>query len=513
MTRLALSFLLLLATLQQCRAQSQDFSRLFSFSGNNPLSNSTFVNCHQLNNQSGYLILAERLTTARNPIVTHIDSAFHELWTTAINLEQTPAPFDNVNFLDIGELLNGNYFILGVTANNPSPRYVIFLLDTGGQVIDHAVIYDAQNITSVGNYPQLHINADSTLLLAFSEYERFGYYRLDQQLNIVDHGFYQLGNNNWGRDCIVLPDTSLLITGGAALTDVAPGGAINWSKTYNLQGHFKCLYSAPGGSIYAGGSSYSSAGMFSKFDAAGNPLFTKYYAMSGAMPISAVWTIYPDGNNLMLYSDSIMFVVDTLGNVLGASGKQVVSYNFNFLKPADPGHFILTGLIYQDSLQNFAYSLMKFNDTTVSGCLHPRAMLTTSSALPPLNAFPSSQAGTPVRDTLFFIPVSLVMDFDLLQACPSNPLGLSETTTGQHGPEVYPNPASDLLTIHFPPPGPAKKTSARILDITGKTIAVIPAVRDNALDFSTADLPAGLYLLQLMENGEPMSAVRFCVAH
>ncbi|HKR04598.1 MAG TPA: T9SS type A sorting domain-containing protein [Bacteroidia bacterium] len=70
----------------------------------------------------------------------------------------------------------------------------------------------------------------------------------------------------------------------------------------------------------------------------------------------------------------------------------------------------------------------------------------------------------------------------------------------------YPNPSENLLYVELPQQ--SKTAFALIADATGKTTAIHCFQRENKLIISTADLPAGLYMLKIMCD-EKIYSTRF----
>jgi hypothetical protein len=280
-------------------AHSQDFAKFFRFTVGNPFAGTTFISAHELHDSSGYVILGDRwMGTYRNSYIIRTDSNLNEIWTRTLNFQNAAVPYDNVSFSDVGELLNGNLYAFGVAGfGGTSPHYVLFILDPAGQILHHRAFYDAQNATNGSHIPKIHLAADSSVFIAISEYERYGYYRVDQQLNLMSSAFYVSTPTipfSSGRDAIMLHDTTLLINTYDGLTKTDVNGTHLWSKNYTTGMKIFCLYEAPGGSIYAGG--YSNPGptvaTLAKYDANGNPVFVKYYQMSApSNATSAIWNM------------------------------------------------------------------------------------------------------------------------------------------------------------------------------------------------------------------------------
>ena len=158
--------LLFLAT----AAQNSTFSKYFDFAPNSQMNTSTFTNCHELRHQNGYLITAEKYSSQniRNTMLIRADTALIEVWSTMLNFNAAAAPFDNIYFTDLGELLNGNYFLFGQAGFAGDPYYVVVTLDTTGNVLNYAALHDTLNSSNAAVIPSIKVAADSSLIITLS---------------------------------------------------------------------------------------------------------------------------------------------------------------------------------------------------------------------------------------------------------------------------------------------------------------------------------------------------------
>lgn len=488
--------------------EAQYFAKIFSFGPSNPMANTNFNTCAALRDSSGYLILADRYTTVRNAMLIKTDTALNEIWSTSINFQNSPPPYDNVMFYDIGEMLNGNYFALGLAASTNHPSYVLFLFDTAGQVIKSVSIRDTANISSIGLYPQVQIGIDSSLIIGVTEYERFGFLRFDQNLNLLSSGHYTSIYGSWGIRSIMLNDTTLLVASDGQLTKTTANGNVIWSYYYGASPQIRSIFQSPGGSIYAGGfSTYTGPAVatLEKFDANGNPVFVRDYIIPNTPSTNAVWNIYPCGNDLLLYSDTVMFVVDTNGNVKGW-GHSVNAYNYKYLRPEHGKNFIICGLLYQDSLAAYAYTMMRFDDSTSSGCLHLRNVYAVSDSGSFAGVIPQQLVTALVVDTVPYFSAAVQIGYDLLNGCPDNTLAIEEH--GNTGWQLYPNPASENLTVKT---GSSHQPFA-VYDAMGRTVLSGNSDQDGTILMAVSDWPEGIYILVSGETHN-RTVNRFVVQH
>lgn len=448
-TGLALFAVLLL----RLTAQGQDFAKFFVFGPANPFANTTFISSHELSDSSGFLILGDRYNVNnRNGFVIKTDSALNEVWTTALGFQGAQPPYDQINFYDIGELMNGNIYVYGVAGpGGTSPHYVLFVLSPTGQLLNHVALYDSLNNTNGANLTSIELAHDSSIIIPLSEYERYGFYRLDQNLNLLSYAFFRDTTTTYstGRDCILLSDSTMLMNTEYGLTKTDINGNLLWARKYpNLIRTYSVMQSSTG-SVYV--STYTSMmpvnAALAKFDANGNPVFVKTYSMSPGTTTSPGWKVYPVGNDLMIYSDSVMFRTDTNGNVIGM-GKTVDAYNNKIMRPALNDKFTVTGQIMQDSVGSYQYTLMRFDDSTQMGCLHPRSIVMSTMALPQFAAVAIPQTVMIVRDTIAFTVTGVNLDFDAVDGCPANPLSVDEPEHGG-GLQCFPNPASENIQLQF----------------------------------------------------------------
>ena len=470
------------------------------------------VNTHQLKNHTGYLVIADQYVSssaARNTLLIRTDTLLNGVWGVRLSFQQSPPPFNNMFCTQVGELLNGNYYVLGEAADITGSWSIVFIFDPNGNLLHYTALHDAQSPASMGNFGQIHVAFDSSIVVAVSQYDRFGVYRLDQNLNLLSSVFFTCSSGSWGRDAILLPDTTLLITGPQLLAKVTLAGNVIWSKQYDTNGHTKCVYATPSGTIFFGGVANvnSTQDFIASVDANGDPRFVHYYAMNNANATSCVWNIYPDGNHLMIYSDSVMFTLDTLGNPLGHTWS-LNQANTNLLNSsADPGWFLYTGNLFQDSVLDYQYSVLKFGDNTISGCLHPRTLTVTSATLngDPITITPLV---TNIQSQPFLFHDTLIVpNYIIRNGCPPNALGIGETVT--EIPLVYPNPATDLLTIHFPH-NEAANLHLSIIDYSGREV-YSGTMNNETETVNTSEFAAGLYFLRLESNGVMLGKSSFAV--
>ncbi len=496
------------------------FSKYFSFGVNNPMVGTTFTNCHELSNQSGYLLTAEKYssTNVRNTILIRTDTALQETWSTMLNFNNAAMPYDNINFSNVGELLNGNYYMFAETGVPGRPAYVIFVFDTNGNVLDYTALGDTLNISNANVLPLLTISEDSSIIISISEYERFGFYRLDQQLNVISSGIYQVNTlYSRGRDCLLLPDTTLLFNGEAnclALTKTTTGGAIIWSKSYPSIGNAFTLCRV-GSSIFAGGTTFTSTSVsyVAKFDTSGALIWYHTYLMANSLTMSAIRNIYPSGNNLMLYSDSVMFEIDTLGFPVGAGFTVNSSNNYKVLKPCSSNEFMLAGPIYHDAVMDYRHTLMRFDMNTISSCLKPRAIITTVNSSTTLSNQLLSIPHFIQTENINYSDTTVQLGYDKWNGC--LPTGINENSAALARPTIFPNPANDELTIHYTPKDLNANLVVEITDIAGRInrSETLQLNAENKFHISISALAEGMYTVSVYENGIPAGHVLCCVKH
>jgi hypothetical protein len=492
-------------------AQCQDFAKFFVFGPANPFAGTTFISSHELSDSSGFVLLGDRLTSNyRNGFIIKTDPALNEVWTTSLNFQNAQAPYDSITFFDIGELMNGNIYAYGVAGpGGTSPHYVLFVLSPSGQVLNHIALHDTLNNTNVANMTSVELARDSTVIIPVSEYERYGYYRLDQNLNLLSFAFYSDTTTAYstGRDCILLNDSNLLMNTQIGLTKTDLAGNVLWARKYtNLVRTYSVMESASG-SIYV--STFTSISptnaALAKFDSNGNPVFVKTYNMSPGTATSPAWKIYEHGNDLMIYSDSVMFRTDTNGNVIGM-GKTVDAYNNKIMRPALDHKFTITGQIMQDSVSSYQYTLMRFDDSTQMGCLHPRTVVMTPSSTPQYAAVAVRQPAIIERDTINFFAVSVNLDFDAVNGCPANPL--SVTSVEEENPiRVYPNPANSEINFE----NLARGATITIVNAIGETVFVQNS-ENASLTINTSFWSEGLYFVMVSTMNDS-HALMFAVTH
>lgn len=512
-------FLLFLAG----RAQST-FSKYFVFAANSQMNTSTFTNCHQLSHQNGYLLTAEIYTSQniRNTMLIRTDTVLHETWSTMLDFSNAAQPFDNIFFTDVGELLNGNYFLFGEAAVAGSPYYVVFILDTIGNVLHYTALHDSINSSNNAVIPEMRVAFDSSLIITLSEYEKFGFYRLDQNLNVISSAVYS--NNmgySWGRGGMLLADTTILFpgdSGGLVLTKMELNGNNNWSYRYPGIGRCYDICQSATGSVYIAGATVATNGnsvsYAAKISLSGQLLWYKTFNMVNGLTMSGAWNIYPNGNNLVLYSDSIMFEIDTLGSPVG-TGFTVNSNNYKVMKPCSGNDFMLAGPIFQFATQSYRHTVIRFNMSTISGCLQSRGIIATTAtsvrlpmALHPLPHLIQSSA-------INFSGSAVQMDYDVLNGCPVTFNAISENRGATQALFVFPNPASDALNVHYEPKDQEAMLSFELTDVSGRIVKSeqVSMSAENEFRLSVLSVAEGIYTISIYENGNVMGHKLCVVKH
>lgn len=94
----------------------------------------------------------------------------------------------------------------------------------------------------------------------------------------------------------------------------------------------------------------------------------------------------------------------------------------------------------------------------------------------------------------------------------SNLTGLKENSKQFGVVELYPNPASDVLNIHFPVYS-AKGMQLFIYNSIGQEIKALNSetMPTDDIKINTSDLPKGIYILQVKSNGNLLKAKRFVI--
>jgi hypothetical protein len=221
--------------------------------------------------------------------------------------------------------------------------------------------------------------------------------------------------------------------------------------------------------------------------------------MIPATGMSAIWNIYPCDDHLMLFSDSVLMVADTNGVIIGM-GKTMNTYNYKNLKPTLSDNYLVTGQIFQDSLMNYAYTIMKFEDSTVSGCLHPRAIQTINSNITSLSQSPIPMLVTLVIDTINFVANAANLNYDVLNGCPPSPLNVPENNALVSDAQLFPNPASQSFTYNVPSGG-TTLGELKLYNSMGQLALYVGKSPSTAIAVSVAHLAEGLYYLQYCEGG------------
>lgn len=77
--------------------------------------------------------------------------------------------------------------------------------------------------------------------------------------------------------------------------------------------------------------------------------------------------------------------------------------------------------------------------------------------------------------------------------------------------EAYPNPASDRINVQV---GNLNRGTIRLMDLTGKQVVVSNFNKSNGpVNVSVRELPAGVYMLQVVNEGQILNTQRIVVSH
>jgi hypothetical protein len=203
---------------------------------------------------------------------------------------------------------------------------------------------------------------------------------------------------------------------------------------------------------------------------------------------------------------------------------------------ADSSQFIGSVLSFGDSVLR-----VQLTNNSGLGFAYPQARLTPISALPDGLTFGTSQDGFNVFASawnsgesayaeFYFnsstaIPENTILEFqiDVTNLIPSSAdtCFFSETFSVNLNPassvgigssskphfSIYPNPASDFVQLSgldFIP------TEIRLTDVSGRLIVVESS---NSLAFSTANVPSGMYILQVKDQNDRMHQLKIVVKH
>lgn len=126
----------------------------------------------------------------------------------------------------------------------------------------------------------------------------------------------------------------------------------------------------------------------------------------------------------------------------------------------------------------------------------------------PLNTFAFTLGANPVTGTMLAQtinpPVSLPAG-NLGACAPQSP-----TRSAQQEPAdvtIYPNPATDAVSINLPEEGNA--LTIRLIDLNGKVLRTIFNVTGSRVELNTADLPEGIYAVRIETEGLEAQTIRF----
>lgn len=74
--------------------------------------------------------------------------------------------------------------------------------------------------------------------------------------------------------------------------------------------------------------------------------------------------------------------------------------------------------------------------------------------------------------------------------------------------QVYPNPADQWFVLDVSQPFRVQKAELQLIDITGKTLLRVPGIQENQVMVQRGDLPPGLYLYRMIQEGRVIATGR-----
>jgi hypothetical protein len=84
-------------------------------------------------------------------------------------------------------------------------------------------------------------------------------------------------------------------------------------------------------------------------------------------------------------------------------------------------------------------------------------------------------------------------------SCVQFGVGIGEPVSSISGMSLFPNPASTLLTIDYK--AESRNAQYQLLDLTGRVLANGAIMNGGQTTISVEDLPAGIYLVRIVDNG------------
>ncbi|TND09727.1 MAG: hypothetical protein FD123_1084 [Bacteroidetes bacterium] len=487
-------------------AQTVPFAKYFS----NTLANSSFDIVKELNNQSGYIMLGTRYTTQPNIYFIKTDTALNRVWSKRFTLLP---PYSNASFRDIGEFPTGEYYMLGMTSSG----YIIFVLDTNGVVLHETIINETTHTASAGWFGRSKICPDSSLLISTAEYEWAGFYRFDNQLNLLSAGFSQASpnQNTSGNACIMLSSQDLLYsavsTTGAGIVKSTKQGVMLWSKFYFNIGNVFSLHEGSGGSVYMGGGNANPN--LTKVDSAGNLLWTRSYTTPlNNLGTAVIRNIFPMTNgNLLLFTDSLFFEADTSGNPVSVSYVLPQHYSLGEMRAAGPD-FLFCSVLYHGGPPGDYPTVMRFHTPAGSICLWPRQIIM-SNGSSMVNSGAGVTAMSPqfIQQSVPHIDTLSSFDYDPLPGCPNHPLSLEEKPVSSSVLLAFPNPANDEIRFELAAPYKGTLTTT-VSDFSGRVVFSGELKRED-IRLSVSGFPGGIYFARVYDDNGYVAVTRFCVIH
>jgi hypothetical protein len=450
----------------------------------------------------GYLVSGAALVpfSSGDVFVMKVSALGDIVWTKIFSGSNDGAAYDVIETMDHGVISTGYYF------NNGSTSAFLFKLDSMGN-FNWMHEYGGSSAETGYSVKQL---SDSGFVLAgytFSQAatsEDIYLIRTNSSGNIIWNKTFSGNAHERAYGLALTAEGGFIMTGytkgftaigdDVILIKTDSSGSVVWSKKFGgaLDDIGNSVQQTPDGGYVIAGSVGVSGGedaLLMRTDGSGNLLWSKKYHHLAHNNFSKV-LILPGGEYVLAGSstntgsagsDFLLVKTDTMGNVLWSNtyGGNMGDLAYGLLKTNDG--FIMTGTGSSFS----SVLIVKTDSSGISGCNEsPVTLLVDSSSITGVNISPfESSTGTSVP----FTP-TLTSSGTAAALCQVGLVGelKSKSISG-----IYPNPASDKITIEYN--GKDQFAFVHMTNSLGETIFRSLMITGEIISFNTNQIANGLY--------------------
>ncbi len=401
----------------------------------------------------------------------------------------------------------------GVYANT---KFIVARLIYGGQVLWTREI-SGQSGFGLYTSPMIKYYSNNDLAVSLSMFESMGLARISPSGNLIWLNRYTSDTTEPKNPSFALVTTS---DGGALLTGKADNekfivktdanGVVQWTKEYSLGFNYYCQPRAaleqPDGTFLFSGllddMTLGTGAFLMKTDASGNILWHKFYSNPAwtVPPVSHMERL-PDGKIVMVSNAvfgmyPVVLIADQSGNILSAKEVNITGAMFTdgtSVRMTSGGDIVL-GITGTDANGIFNHLYRSAGSSFLWCGMTDIAVVTSSNSINPTMGSPIAIFSAPLNYNIISTTAITPGGFSTANTCSST--GVTETNN--EAMRIYPNPASNHLTIDLS--GISFNGGiVSLLDLVGNEVMIfIPTTAEANLDVTK--LAKGVYFVKVTSS-------------